>query len=314
MSAWAFWVLTNQGFSGKIGSWALGKQDNKIGKTLANKRDGFTQEYAVRLKHVQIESEDALKVIKHYDGKDTFFYLDPPYFNSNCGHYKGYTEAHYRELLDTIISMKGMFLLSGYPSDILSEYVKKHGWHYKEIRQQVMVTHLTKKEKIEVLVWNYDINTTVLNKGSNCRPKKGRSAIKPNPEETGYGKSVRISDEKSKQVGPVYLPDVSANNGGNILHLAKEVQNFEDRKGSLSENKQISLERCRKALEQSGKQYTDEEILKIRKLLYRLGNLEYHVFSKLKPKLYDKLNPLRKSIHRRTSRQRHKHPLPKGTA
>src|SRR5579862_5380885 len=38
--AWAFWVVTNQGFAGKIGSWALSR-DGKIGKTLSHKRAGF---------------------------------------------------------------------------------------------------------------------------------------------------------------------------------------------------------------------------------------------------------------------------------
>ncbi len=154
--AWAFWVVTNQGFSGKIGSWALSR-DGNIGKTLANKREQFTREYAERLKGVQIESKDALEIIKQYDSPETFFYLDPPYFNSDCGHYKKYKETDYKSLLDTLVNIKGKFLLSSYPSGILNRYISKYGWHHKEFKQNVSITTLTKKKKTEVLIWNYDI-------------------------------------------------------------------------------------------------------------------------------------------------------------
>jgi DNA adenine methylase len=152
--AWAFWVVTNQGFSGKIGSWALSR-DGKIGKTLSNKREQFNPVYAERLKHTQIESKDALAIIKQYDAKDVFFYTDPPYFNSDCGHYKGYTEVDYKNLLDILAKIKGKFLLSSYPSDILKQYIKKYNWHAKEKKQVVSVSCRSKKQKTEVMVYNY---------------------------------------------------------------------------------------------------------------------------------------------------------------
>lgn len=154
--AWAFWVLTNQGFSGRIGSWGLGK-DNKVGKTLASKRERFTGEYAERLKFVQIESKDAIAIIKQYDSVDTFFYLDPPYFNSDCGHYKGYSEEDFKNLLDVLVTIKGKFLLSNYPSPILQRYIKKHKWNFREKHQQVSVSHLSRKAKIEQMVFNYPL-------------------------------------------------------------------------------------------------------------------------------------------------------------
>jgi len=314
--AWAFWVATNQGFSGKIGSWALAKNDNKIGKTLANKRDGFTHEYAARLKHVQIESKDALKVIQHYDSKDTFFYLDPPYFNSDCGHYKGYTESDYRKLLDTVISIKGKFLLSSYPSDILKEYIKKYGWYYKEIHQKVKVTHLTKKEKIEVLAWNYDIPEALLNSENTLilKPKENKPAINYIAKKAVNSYFMHFSDEKSKHSGSENLRVNVKYTDRNLSPVPKEVLNFDNRKENLEDRKQLSLERCRKVLEQSGAKYSDEEIWKIRKLLYKLGNLDYQLFKELKTKQHDKCNYLRKSVDRRASRQRHKYALPKRTA
>lgn len=276
LRAWAFWVVTNQGFAGKIGSWALAKKGNKLGKTLDNKRKAFTKEYAERLKYVQVENKDALEVIKHYDREGAFFYIDPPYFNSDCGHYKGYTEANYKTLLNCLAQIKGKFLLSSYPSDILGGYVKKYDWNYKEIKQNVQVTHLTKKQKIEVLAWNYRMH---------------------------------FSDEKNKHIEAEYLPVKVKYTGVKPLPVPKEVLNFDDSKESLEDKKQLSLERCRKTLERSGKKYSDEEIIKIRKLLYKIGNLDYQLFTELKTKQHDKRNPLCKGINRRTGSQRHKYAL-----
>jgi hypothetical protein len=44
----------------------------------------------------------------------------------------------------------------------------------------------------------------------------------------------------------------------------------------------LSIEKCRKILEQGGKKYLDDEILKIRKLLYNLADLEYMLYLDLK--------------------------------
>ena len=44
----------------------------------------------------------------------------------------------------------------------------------------------------------------------------------------------------------------------------------------------LSIDKCRKILEQNGKKYGDDEILKIRKMLYKLAELEYQLFMDLK--------------------------------
>jgi DNA adenine methylase len=155
--AWAFWTLTNQGFSGQVTSWGFGKENSKE-VSLARKREGFTKDYADRLKTVQIESNDALKVIDRCDQKDTFFYVDPPYFNSDMGHYGGYLEADFIRLLEKLRKVKGKFLLSSYPSPVLSRYMKKYGWHSESVSKAVAVTKHTEKKKTEMMVFNYDKN------------------------------------------------------------------------------------------------------------------------------------------------------------
>lgn len=153
--AWALWTATNQGFAGLIGSWGFGKDDSKEA-ALANKRDAFTKDYEQRLTKVQVESNNAIKVINRCDDKETFIYADPPYIGSDQGHYKGYTESDYRELLDTLAKVKGKFLLSSYPSKILTEYINKYKWKVQRITKSVAVTKHTDKLKTEMIVMNYD--------------------------------------------------------------------------------------------------------------------------------------------------------------
>jgi DNA adenine methylase len=153
--AWALWTATSQGFSNKIGSWGFGK-DPKTEKALANKREEFTKEYAERFETVQIENNDAVKVIERADTKDTFFYCDPPYIGSHMGHYSGYTENDFAELLKILSKIKGKFLLSSYPNELLAEYTKKFKWKTQKVEKLVAVTKNTNKTKTEVMTMNYD--------------------------------------------------------------------------------------------------------------------------------------------------------------
>lgn len=155
--AWALWTATNQGFAGMIGSWGFGKTNSKE-KAVAAKREAFIEAYEERLRTVQVENNDALKVIDRCNERDAFIYCDPPYIGSDQGHYGGYTEEQYEKLLQTLSKVKAKFLLSSYPSKILSKYIRKNGWKTKKVEKYVAVTKLTDKRKTEVLVYNYDLS------------------------------------------------------------------------------------------------------------------------------------------------------------
>jgi DNA adenine methylase len=124
---------------------------------VANKREAFSIELAERLQNVQIECADALYIIKSRDSKDSFFYCDPPYPNSDCGHYDGYSVDDFTALLKLLQGIQGKFLLSSYPIEILAEMTHKNGWYYKTIEQRVSVNKGYGKKKIEVLTANYPI-------------------------------------------------------------------------------------------------------------------------------------------------------------
>tara|TARA_R110002051_G_scaffold297564_2_gene363997 strand:+ start:47406 stop:48230 length:825 start_codon:yes stop_codon:yes gene_type:complete len=160
--AWAVWVLAAQSFSSMLdGSWGYDKIKGTTSKKIKGKRESFTLDLSIRLQNVQIECTDALRVIKNRDYADAFHYCDPPYFNSDCGHYDGYSKEDFNSLLSTLEKIEGKFLMSSYPSDILTEYTKDNGWHTIKLEQSVSVSNGTGnpgKKKIEVLTANYDLS------------------------------------------------------------------------------------------------------------------------------------------------------------
>ncbi len=158
--AWAIWVLANQGYSSRLDSpWGYDRKRNTSAKRLAKKRIRLTKAYAERLEQIEAENTDALEVIKTRDSKESFFYCDPPYFNAGMGHYDGYSEQDFENLLKSLSGLKGKFLLSSYPSEILNKYIRKYKWHTKQVEMQLSITAKYKKgkTKIEVLTANYPL-------------------------------------------------------------------------------------------------------------------------------------------------------------
>lgn len=89
---------------------------------------------------------DALYIIASRDSVDTFFYC-APYFNSDMGHYKGYTKRDFEDLLTALAKIKGKFLLSSYPSKSLSQYTEQYNWVNIQFEQMVTVNVKSGKEK-----------------------------------------------------------------------------------------------------------------------------------------------------------------------
>jgi len=159
--AWAIWVLAIQSYASKLnGNWGYDKTENKSAKQHLNKKLSFTNALADRLEKTQLECTDALRVIRSRDTKNSFFFCDPPYFNSHQGHYKGYAVGDFENLLNILSDIKGKFLLCSYPSKQLTLFTQKEKWFSKTINSSLSLsTHpnSTKKMKVEILTANYPI-------------------------------------------------------------------------------------------------------------------------------------------------------------
>ena len=120
-----YYVNIQQSFSNKLdGGWARVLFTRNSSASWANKIDGL-QPYVDRMSSAYISCQDALKVIKQWDSPQSFFYCDPPYPETNCGNYKGYTIEDFQNLIDALDSCQGSFLLSCY--DVESVTIP-HDW------------------------------------------------------------------------------------------------------------------------------------------------------------------------------------------
>jgi DNA adenine methylase len=89
--------------------------------------------FCERFKNVIIENKPAVEVIANHDRADTLFFVDPPYMHStrNMGGNRGYyrhemTDADHEELLNSLKTVKGFVVLSGYDNDLYREALG--GW------------------------------------------------------------------------------------------------------------------------------------------------------------------------------------------
>jgi DNA adenine methylase len=121
--------------------------------------DGLPEAFE-RLRRVEVRSMDAVKFIEQYDHEKAFFYLDPPYLHETRVTKKDYEcemskEDHCR-LLECLKNIKGMFLLSGYPSELYRQYSIENDWSMdcREIDNKASGKK-SKDQKTECLWWNY---------------------------------------------------------------------------------------------------------------------------------------------------------------
>lgn len=133
-----FYVRTWQGRGGAT-RWKTGwRRQQSLNNRTNVLRDWLTcdrlAQVADRLLHVSIENRPALDVIREYDRPRTLFYVDPPYLFDTRGDrwtsaaYRFDTgdEASHRELLATLVDVRGMVVLSGYPHALYDDLLP--GW------------------------------------------------------------------------------------------------------------------------------------------------------------------------------------------
>lgn len=70
------------------------------------------QQAGRRLTDVVIENQDFEKLIRHYDRKDTFFYLDPPYYSTEGMYPGGFGKDDHKRMRDLLNTIKGFCLIS----------------------------------------------------------------------------------------------------------------------------------------------------------------------------------------------------------
>ena len=112
---------------------------------------------ANRLEHVTIESRHAFEVIETYDSPETYHFVDPPYVNSDCGHYEGvFGNDDLGHLLDLLAQVKGMFMLTMFPHEQIASYAEKHNWIIHRIERFISASKTSRRKQEEWMVCNYE--------------------------------------------------------------------------------------------------------------------------------------------------------------
>ena len=159
----ATWLVFNQSWNASArAGWKFdqGSGGSHAGIVFAHARRNFCPWLKKRLQYVQISCRDALQVIRDRDSERTFFYLDPPYPDTNQGHYSGYTWEKLEELLTLLQSIQGQFALSNYPSEMISKFSAENNWLLKEftMKKDSNMAAVEGSQKTEVLLMNYEIS------------------------------------------------------------------------------------------------------------------------------------------------------------
>ena len=159
----AFMVACMQSFSADMRSYSRSpRHPNNINRWVS-KVDRLPEVYT-RLRHVQVWSEDAVAMIRRLDAPDAVFYCDPPYLHETRVTLKykhEMTDIQHAALLNTLATIKGKFLLSGYPSRLYDDTAARFGWSRMTTVRTVNVTHVrrecTDPARLEVFWANYPL-------------------------------------------------------------------------------------------------------------------------------------------------------------
>ena len=138
-----------------------GKYPNKY-ETLKRKLQNL--KIIKRLKSISVvEKMDCIDLIKKYDSKDTFFYVDPPYFKKEFYYSKDFPREKHKELANTLSNIQGKFALSYYDFDDLQAFYPetKFNWHGQSVYRSSATRsgndedYAEKSKGTEILIMNY---------------------------------------------------------------------------------------------------------------------------------------------------------------
>lgn len=106
-----YYRLQRMGYGGKTVKRTFGTSIQRPSSLNLLSVEEKLRETHKRMARTTIENLDACECIKKYDSADTFFYIDPPYWNADF-YAVSFKEDDFQRLCDTLRQIKGRFILS----------------------------------------------------------------------------------------------------------------------------------------------------------------------------------------------------------
>ena len=108
-----------------------------------------------------VENMDFEELINKYDGDNSYFYLDPPYWKTeNYYSNHDFDRNDHERLANVLTKMKGKFSLSYYEFELLSEWFpkKQYLWEEKQfVKAAAASKGKTQNKGTELLILNYNL-------------------------------------------------------------------------------------------------------------------------------------------------------------
>lgn len=110
----------------------------------------------LRLSRVVIENLPYQELIRRYDGKDVFFYIDPPYWDCENDYGKGlFNKDDFNQLRDALAKCQGKWLVSINNVPQIRELFK--AYVMREVKTRYSINMQEGKQVTELLIANYKL-------------------------------------------------------------------------------------------------------------------------------------------------------------
>ncbi len=154
-----------------------------------------------RLRNVVIENKDFEAIIHQYNKENTFFYCDPPYFQTEKQYAVEFKKTDHERLRDTLFAISGKFLLSYNDCEYIRELYR--GCDIKAFSRQnnLAMRYDGGSEFPELLIANYD-----LNERRNSEPKQCIWNFNNEGEINKYGYYHQDFRQEGQNNNTIYLP------------------------------------------------------------------------------------------------------------
>lgn len=170
-----FYYLIKIAFGGKSVGQSFGYA--KTGKSNLNLETLYETIAAVhqRLRRVYIEEGTFERTIERYDGRDTVFFLDPPYFETS-GYRYGLELADYERLAAVLGGIEGKFLLTINDHEKMRLAFERYYIEEVEVSYSIARDVNSRREFGELIVTNYQPEVSTGNTVKSI--VRGRQSVK----------------------------------------------------------------------------------------------------------------------------------------
>ena len=153
-----YYYLQRLGFGGKTSGRTFGAGAQRPANLNLLTLEESLLEAHQRIQRITIENLDVCKCIEKYDRKDTFFYIDPPYYHVTQDYCCPFADADFKRLAAAISDIKGRFILSLNDHDDVRRMFK----HFRQVKIDTKYSsgnsrtcaNTRSKERSELLIHN----------------------------------------------------------------------------------------------------------------------------------------------------------------